>query len=140
MRFLESIIEGNNNRIGLYSGTKAENTKIRGSNNDLFKGDYSNVDIKGSYNYLYGYVLKSNIFGSNMSIPNYSENITIDYGCSNITIQTSTQGSSSNYLQNIHIHSGVEGPSSLNKKTITVDRNLSYEINIVPEGTTIIEV
>lgn len=73
----------------------------------------------------------ANKFGDSSSVINYCENIIMDNGCGNLYIKsTDTSASSSNYLQNVHIHLGVKGtPSS--KKTITIsDRNLSYETNV----------
>lgn len=46
-----------------------------------------------------------------------------------------TSVTSTNYLQNVHIHSGVMGTSSA-YKTITVNRNLAYTTDIYPIGST----
>jgi len=82
----------------------------------------------------------SNTFGikvnNTKTTIDYCRYIIIDNGCNYLNITCSdTSATSSNYLQNIHIHLGVQGSSS-SYKTITVsDRNLSYEINYIPTGT-----
>ena len=72
-----------------------------------------------------------NTFGDSSSpMGSYRHNI-IDAGCSQIYL---VANGTANYLQNVHIHLGV------NNKTITVDRGLDYETNIVPAETTTMEV
>ena len=61
---------------------------------------------------------------------NYYQCNIIDNGCQYLYIVGNGTASSSNYLQNVHIHLGVKGSSSSNRKTISVpDRNLAYSID-----------
>lgn len=76
-------------------------------------------------------------FGDSSSTVNYCQYIIIDNGCQYLYINsTDTSASTSNYLQNVHVHLGVSGSSSSNRKTLTVaDRNLAYETNFIVDGT-----
>lgn len=70
-------------------------------------------------------------FGDSSSAIYYCRNIIVDNGCNYLYINcVDTSASSSNYLQNVHVHSGVQGSSSTNRKTISVpDRALAYSID-----------
>ena len=72
------------------------------------------------------------IFGtSSSSTINYCRYIIIDNGCSYIGLSSDDESAtSSNYLQNVYIHSGVVGASSANRRAISVsDRNLLYSVD-----------
>ncbi len=56
-------------------------------------------------------------------------------GCTYLTIQASTTGSSDNYARYICVHPGIRGTSSA-YKLITVDRKLSYTTDVYPIGST----
>jgi len=78
-----------------------------------------------------------NTFGESSSPINYCRGILLDNLCSYLEIiSTDTSATSSNWLQNIHIHLGVAGSSS-DRKTITIpDRNLQYTTDVYPTGST----
>ena len=52
----------------------------------------------------------------------------------NITLSSTSTGSSSNYLQDITINNAVSGDSNSNRKIITINRNLSYETAVTTSG------
>lgn len=81
----------------------------------------------------------SNTFGNSNLVIDYCQYNIIDNGCSYLYLDGNGTASFSNWLQNVHIHSGIQGTRTA-YKTITVDRNLAYETNIIASGTTIIEV
>lgn len=74
-----------------------------------------------------------NKFGQDQYLIFYCRYVTFDNGCSNLYLTSPDNiASSSNYLQNVHVHLGVVGPSAKNRKTISVpDRNLAYETNFI---------
>lgn len=131
---------------GCYSNTFRNNC----SNNILGHSYHHNVsenffwyNVFGNncaYNYfgrfyissIFGNECRYVTFGDSSSAIEYCRDITIDSGCQNLYINsTDTSATSSNYLQNIHIHFGVTGESSSSRETITVsDRNLPYETNV----------
>ena len=74
-------------------------------------------------------------FGDSSSTINYCQYNIVDNGCSYLYINGNGTASYSNQLQNIHIHLGVKGTTS-NRKTITVDRGLSYTTDIYPISST----
>lgn len=105
-------------------------------------GNYCNYNIFGNNcsNNTFGSNCSNNTFGSNCAYNQfgnasyavgYCQYIIIDNGCKYLYItSTDYAATPTNYLQNIHIHLGVQGNSS-NRKTITIpDRNLSYETNV----------
>ena len=102
------------------------NTFGEGCYNNKF-GIYNSRNTFGNYCYL-------NTFGNSSSAINYCRYNIIDSGCQNLYIVGNGAATSSNYLQNIHIHSGVKGSSSSDRKTITVDRNLEYTTDVYPVG------
>ena len=89
-------------------------------------GDYCSYNTFGNYCFY-------NTFGSSSSTIGYCRYVILDNGCEYLYIDsTDTSASYSNYLQNVHVHLGVSGSSSSNRKTLTVpDRNLAYETNFI---------
>ena len=79
-------------------------------------------------------------FGNSSSIKSYYQYILIDNGCYYLNLDTTAALSTMNFLQNIHIHSGIRGASDSYKTIIISEVNAAYEINIVAAGTTTIEV
>lgn len=79
-----------------------------------------------------------NIFGDSSSTIHFCRYIIFDNDCKYIYLfSDDTTASSSNYLQNIHIHLGVTGSSSSNRLSISVaDRNLSYSTDYYAAGST----
>lgn len=80
-------------------------------NQDMTLRNSSNIDLSG--------VAKANkmIFDGNNSYLTFA-----------------ATGTSSDFLQNVHVHFGVQGASGT-PKTITLARGLSYETNVVADGT-----
>ncbi len=80
-----------------------------------------------------------NAFGNNCarnelcSNTDYARYNAFENGVEYVTLDSPLAGTSSTYLQNVHIHEGVMGTSSA-AKTITVDRNLSYGTDVYAEG------
>jgi hypothetical protein len=54
----------------------------------------------------------------------YNRNIVIEPGCSSLTITSQDSTSGNNYIQNIHIHEGIQN------KSISVGTNLSYQTDV----------
>lgn len=96
-------------------------------------GTYITFGNSCSYNTLGDYC-SYNTFGDSSSAIDYCRFNIIDNGCKSLYITGNGTASSSNYLQNVHIHSGVVGPSSSNRRTITVDRGLAYSTDIYANG------
>lgn len=99
-------------------------------------------NIFGSYcsNNVFGCSCSSIKFGDVHSTMNYYHCITIESGCSYLYIKSNGSGSYQNLLKNIHIHLGVKGADSSNRKTITVNRNLNYETSVKPINSQEVEV
>lgn len=76
----------------------------------------------------FGTACRNITFGDSASmLINYCQKVIIDSKCSYLCLTSSdASASSGNYLQNIHIHLGIQGTSS-ESKTVIVDRNLAYE-------------
>ena len=89
----------------------------------------SNIKLGNNFrNIIIGNSCLDICFGVSTSKPiDYCTRITIDSDCRCLyIISNDTDASFNNYLQNIHIHSGIWGPSP-NRLTISVpDRNLQY--------------
>ena len=146
---------GNILGYGCYSNTFGNNCYYNTFGNSCYHntfGNYCYGNVLGnnclfnsfgndcSYN-TFGNICYSNTFGNNCSSNTLLDNATsnerkafanwniFDNGVQYVILTASDSGSSSNCLQNIHIHSGVQGTSS-SKKTITVARNLSYSTDI----------
>ena len=65
---------------------------------------------------------------------NYARYNAFESGVSYVSLyDNDLTGSSSAYLQNVHIHEGVLGTSS-SRKAISVDRNLAYGTDVYAEG------
>ena len=75
-------------------------------------------------------------FGSGDTKIDYVRNVVVDNGCKYLNINNSSGGSSSNYLQNIHVKLGVVGSSSSNRLTLSPSRNLDYETTYTMTGST----
>jgi len=76
-----------------------------------------------------------NTFGNacqNNNVEEYAKYNILDNGVSYVTL-TSDTGSTSVYIQNVHICQGVKGTSS-SQKTIKVSRGLDYQTEIKAEG------
>ena len=93
---------------------------------------YNTFGSNCSYN-KFGNSCSYNKFGDSSSTIDYCRNTIIDDNCQYLYIGGNGTASSSNYLQNIHIHSGITGSSSSNRRTITLDRNLA-STNIYANG------
>ena len=74
--------------------------------------------------------------GSSASDDMYVTDIVFDSGVQYLILTSDdTSATGSNYLRNVHIHSGVRGSSSSNRKTISVpDRYLAYSIDYYANG------
>jgi hypothetical protein len=84
----------------------------------------------GNYCY-YNYLCSSKISSTYL---NYARYNAFENGVSYVSLYCSTtNGSSSAYLQNVHIHEGVLGTSS-SRKTISVSRNLAYGTDVYAKG------
>ena len=93
-----------------------------------------NYNILGakSSSLIFGNACEYNIFGRScryITLENYAQNNAFDDNVWYLLLTSSATGSYSSYIQNIHIHSGIQGDSSRNQKTITVERNLSYSVD-----------
>ena len=97
--------------------------------------DYNTFGNDWQYN-TFGNGCKNNTFGTASGTIDYCQYNIIDNGCSYLYINsTDTNATSSNCLQNVHIHLGVSGSSISNRLTITVpDRNLAYSIDYYAPG------
>jgi len=75
-------------------------------------------------------------FGDSSATVNYCQYNVVESGCKNLYITSSdTTASSSNQLQNVRIHAGVQGTDSSNRRTITIpDRNLAYSTDYYANG------
>ena len=127
-----------NNIMGNYC---QNNITKNGCYNNTFGSSCSNNTLGTgcSYNYMgdsctnntFGNSCQYIIFGTSTSFSaliTYVQNVIVDNGCKYINLySTDTTASSSNQLQNIHIHLGVIGSSSSNRLNIEVpDRALEY--------------
>jgi len=83
----------------------------------------------------FGNSCEHNTFGNASSSMDYYQYNILDNGCILLYLIGNGTASSSNYVQNIHIHLGVTGTKS-DRKTITVDRNLAYETDVYASGST----
>jgi len=135
--------------------------QIYHSRNITIGGESSRNYIYSSNNLTLGTSCSQNSFDSVCSyitLSNYCSNNSFDNGCDHINLnsnycyynkfgnrctyinlQSNTSGANDNRLQYVVVHDTVQGTSS-EYKTITVDRNLAYETNIVPAGTVYMEV
>jgi len=137
-----------NKFIGAYSNNTGQNCKYNTfeqyarsntignySEKNTFKQDANN-NILGTYalNNIFGNGVHHTYFGTSGSQINYVKNVIVDSECSYINLtHTSDSGSpgTSNYLQNIHLHMGINGTSGT-AKNILIKRNLSYETEVKP--------
>ena len=89
---------------------------------------YSNTFGNNCYSNTFGNSCYSNTFGrTSTSLQSYCRFSCFEDGVQYIYFYTTQTTSSSNYLQNITIHRGVKGSSSLSRKTISVTEvNKSY--------------
>lgn len=136
----------NNCRSNIFGNACRNNTFGNGCQGNIF-GDtcFSNTFGNDCYDNTFGRNCSfnkfnsgcaSNTFGDSSSTINACVFNELDNGCSFLYInESSSTSSSSDELQNIHIHSGVSGTST-EYKTITVDRGLSYSIDVYPVGST----
>ena len=111
-------------------------------------GNYTSVNTFGNscgentfgnncYYNTFGNGCFSNTFVNSLtSVTDFCEYNIIDNGCKYLYIVGNGTASSSNYLENIHIHQGVKGTYSEDRKTITVDRGLEYTTDVYPIGST----
>lgn len=100
---------------------------------DCFSNSFGDDCCYNSFgNYCcYNYLCSSNISSTYL---NYARYNAFENGVSYVSLYCSTtNGSSSAYLQNVHIHEGVLGTSS-SRKTISVSRNLAYGTDVYAEG------
>ena len=126
---------------GYYSfGPYCSYNTIGSSCNYNIFGSYCTYNKLGNYNnnITLGAGCTYITLGDSSATINYCKNIIIDNGCSYIYLNSAdTSASSSNYLQNVHVHLGVTGSSSSNRLTLTVsDRNLVYETSYKKDGST----
>ena len=140
-----SHFSSNTISFGFYSNTVGSNFF-----NNTIGSDFRYNTVGNSFNYnTIGSYVTNNTIGSyvaNNTIGSYvidntiglsaSENVYVrwckfDDGVQYVSLTSDdTSASSSNQIQNVHIHLGVKGSSSSNRLTISVpDRNLSYSID-----------
>lgn len=132
-----SNIFGNSCSRNTFGDYCTENTFGSGCIGNTF-GNYVEGNTFGDecYSITFGNNCSYNTFGTSSESIGYCRGIILDNKCSYLYINsTDTSASSSNYLQNVHVHLGVYGSSSSNRKTLTVpDRNLDYETEFVASG------
>ena len=97
-------------------------------------GYWCSYNIIGNNSYgfnLAGYCTYNNFgcYCRNIALEDYAQNNIFDNAVWYVELTSNSSASLRNQLQNIHIHSGIQGTSSSNKKTITVERNLSYSVD-----------
>ena len=93
-------------------------------------GNYCYYNSFGNDCY-YNYLCSSKISSTYL---NYAKYNAFENGVAYVSLyNSSATGSSSAYLQNVHIHEGVLGTSS-SRKTISVSRNLAYGTDVYAEG------
>lgn len=131
-----------------YEMACSDNTFGNGCSNNTFGRSFSNNTFgSGCSNNTFGSNCRFDtfgndcryiVFGDSSSTVDYCQNIIIDNGCKYLYINsTDTTASSSNYLQNAHVHLGISGSSSSNRLTLTVpDRALAYETEFAKNGST----
>ena len=134
---------GNSCANNKFEGSDKYNTFGNNCSNNIFgiSCQHNTFGNNCSYITFASYCWYNNLGDSTAAI-DYCQYITVGCGCFYVDLKSSdTSASSSNQLQYINIHAGVRGTNSNNRLTITIpDRNLTYETNIVPVGTTTIEV
>lgn len=135
------------NRIGehFYHNTAGNefNENTIGSNcTDNSFGNYcSNNVIGASFSYSsIGNSIRNCVIGTFAYNSVYARYCKFDDGIRFVTLTSNdASATSSNQIQNVHVHSGIQGTSSA-RKTIAVARNLEYETNVVPVGSVTIEI
>ena len=125
----------NSNSFGnsCYSNSFGNSCNYNSFGNSCNSNSFGNSCNSNSFgNSCYSNYLCSSKISS--SYLNYAQYNAFESGVSYVSLYDSdTTGSSSAYLQNVHIHEGVLGTSS-SRKVISVDRNLAYGTDVYAEG------
>lgn len=112
--------------------------------------NYNTISTQSSYN-TFGNVCTYNSLGGGCNYNAFQNKIHIceleSNSCGNLIdsnvwfvhLTSDTAGSTTNLIQNVHIHSGVWGTDASTLRIITVERNLNYSVDIyAPNSKTII--
>lgn len=129
--------DGNRNAIGSFFQCNVIGNYVEFNNIDT-RVEFNVICSDFSYNSV-GSDFKYNVIGSSATERLFVQHCKFDNGVQHISLTSNASGSYSNFIQNIHIHSGVQGTSS-EYKTISVARNLPYKTNVVPVGSVTIEI
>lgn len=65
-----------------------------------------------------------------VTIPSYTEHCTLDMGVRYLEMTTSESASSSNKIQNAHLHVGIQGPAYNDRITVELPTNLACETDV----------